>query len=308
MTFFVKKSSRLKKALGILSCLAMLLSMIVAVPVDTLADDDYVMLDLVVYFNDSSAACYDYVMGEQVKVTEPGTYTLTFDCAQHLTYEQTSAGVTGLNNLGAIYIVDNLYFEGVSVSSVVEAFDFTYDSIVVDGTEIELSNHDERSGLKSAGQVDTNGPINAWEDCQLADGTYEIDDSYCLNLVDFEDPQVIEITFTITNIVFPEAETEEETEEETDTEAAEEEADDDSEMVEEVETEEETVAEDADTEAADDADTADDGAATAVTEEETTTAAAEEDDGNSTAKIIIVVVVVIVLILVIVLVAKKLKK
>ncbi len=306
MTFFVKKSSRLKKALGILSCLAMLLSMVVAVPVDTLAADDYVMLDIVVYFNDSSAACYDFVMGEQVKVTEPGTYTLTFDCSQHLTYEQTSAGVTGLNNLGAIYIVDNLYFEGISVSSVVEAFDFTYDSIVVDGTEIELSNHDERSGLKSAGQVDTNGPINAWEDCQLADGTYEIDDNYCLNLVDFEDPQVIEITFTITNIVFPEAETEEETEEETDTEVAEEDADDDSETEEVAETEEETATDD--TEAADDADTADDGAATAVTEEETTTAAAEEDDGNSTVKIIIVVVVVIVLIVVIVIVAKKLKK
>ncbi len=304
-SFFNRKSRHVRKAMGILACLAMMLSTIVAVPVDTLADDDYIMLDIIVYFNDSTAACYDYVLGEQVKVTEPGTYTLTFDCAQHLTYEQTSAGVTGLNNLGAIYIVDNLYFEGVSVSSAVESFDFTYDSVVVDGTEIELSNHDERSGLKSAGQVDTNGPINAWEDCQLADGTYEIDDSYCLNLVDFEDPQVIEITFTITNMEFKVTETEEETEEETDTEAAEEDADDDSETEEVAETEEETEDVD-DTEAATDADTADDGAA-AETEAETTTEAAEDDDsGNSTMRIIIVVVVVIALIVVIIIVAKKL--
>lgn len=304
---FMEKRRPAKKALSALSCLAMLLSMVVAVPVDTLADDEYVTLDIVVYYNDSSANCYDYVVGEQVKVTGTGTYTLTFDCAEYLSYDQKEAGVTGLNNLGAIYIVDNLYIEGVSVSSAVDAFDFTYDSVVVDGTEIELTNHDERSGLKSAGQIDTNGPINAWEDCQLADGTYEVDDSYVLNLVDFEDPQVIEITFTVTNIEFQVTETEEETEEETDTEAAEEDADTEPAVEDEVV----TLDENADTYSADAADAEDavDDAATATTEAETTTEAAEEDSGdNSMTKIIIVIVVVVVLIVVIVIVAKRLKK
>lgn len=286
-----KKSLLCRKILSALSCLTVLLALAVS-PVEVRADEDpFVMMDIVVYYNDTEAGCYDYVVGEQLKITEPGTYTMTFDCATALQFDQKNAGVTGLNNLGSIYLIDDKVFNTVTPDSIVKSFDFTYDSIEIDGTEVELKNHDERSGLKTRGEIDTNGPVNAWDDCQLADGTYEISDDFSLNFVGFENPQVIKITFTITNMEFKETETkaEEKSTEETE---------------EEKTTEEpaETSSEEATGESTE-----------AVTEESTeaqSTAASEKSDNstNSTLKIVLIVVIVIVLIAVIILVIKKLKK
>lgn len=288
MNFYMSKKSRLcRKIISVLSCMVVLLAMTVISPVETRADNEqYIMMDIVVYYNDTDLACYDYVVGEQLKITEPGTYTMTFDCATALEFAQKDAGVTGLNNIGAIYLIDDLVFNTVTPGSIVNSFDFTYDRVVIDGTEVELSNHDERSGLKSMGQIDTNGPINAWDDCQLAEGTYEIED-FVLNFVGFENPQVIEITFTITNMEFKEAETtadEETTEESTEEPAEEKSTEETTEEITEASAEE-----------------------TAGTE--STAAEAENNNGgNNTMKIVLVVVIVIVLLAVIILVVKKLKQ
>lgn len=290
-----KKSLLCRKVLAALSCLAVLLAMVVISPVETKADGEpYILLDIVVLYNDAEAACYDYVVGDQLKITGPGTYTMTFDCATDLQAEQKNAGITGLNNLTAVYLTDDQVLNAVTIDSIVNAFDFTYDSVVIDGTEVELTNHDERSGLKSMGQIDTNGPVNSWEDCQLVDGTYSIE-NYVLNFIGFDNPQVIEITFTVTNIEFKESATEADTEEENSEEETTEEATEEStEEVTEAATEEVTETPEE-----------------AATEAESTAATASEEstnDGNNTLKIILIVVIVIILIAVIILVIKKLKK
>lgn len=285
-----KKNLLCRKLCAALSCLAVLLALTVS-PVEVRADGEpFVMLDIVVYYNDTEAGCYDYVVGEQLKITEPGTYTMTFDCATALQFDQKNAGVTGLNNLGSIYLIDDQVFNTVTVDSIVKSFDFTYDSIEVDGTEVELKNHDERSGLKSRGEIDTNGPVNAWDDCQLADGTYEISDDFSLNFVGFENPQVIKITFTITNMEFKESATKE-AEETTKEETSEEQT---------TEEEKETVSDET---AGETTEAAAEAASTAAT-------ASDEDgkDGNNTLKAALIIVIVIVLIAVIVIVVKKLKK
>jgi hypothetical protein len=290
MQFYMSKKSLFwRKAAAVLTLLTVLLTMVVVSPVETRADGDQsVTLDLVVLYNDAEHNYYGSVSGDQVEITGPGTYTVKFDCAEDLLGEQTGVGVTGLSNLTAIYLIDDLYFTGKSLSSDVDAFDLKYESIVLDGTELELSNQDEKSGLKSAGQIDTNGPINGWENCQLVDDAYTVNDDHCLNFVGFENPQVIEITFTVTNIVFKGAATEapEETTEET---------------TEEV-TEEVT---EATTEAVTEADTE---AVTEAATEATTATAAEATSGSgSMVRTIVIIVLVILLIVVIVLVVKKLK-
>lgn len=266
-----------------MSCLAVLFSMAVF-PSEARADgEQFVMLDLVVYFNDSTTGCYDKVIGEQLKITGTGTYTMTFDCAKALQLEQKNAGVTGLNNIGAIYLIDDQVLNMVTLDSIVNSFDITYDSLKIDGTEVELSNHDERTGMKSRGEIDTNGPINAWEDCQLADGTYTIGEDFALNFTGFENPQVLELTFTVTNMEFKEAATEPAADT---TEAS---------------SEEET------TEASSEETTE---AASEQTTEAESSEPAEENNikENNTRKIVLVVVLVIVLLAVIILVVKKLKK
>jgi hypothetical protein len=292
MQFYMSKKSLFwRKAAAVLSVLAVLLAMVVVSPVETRADGDQsVTLDLVVLYNDTEHNYYDSAVGDQVEITGPGTYTVTFDCAEDLQAEQTDAGITGLSNLTAIYLIDDLYLTGQSLASDVDAFELKYDSIVLDGTELELSNHDENSGIKSSGQIDTNGPINGWENCQLVDSAYTVDTNHCLNFVDFENPQVIEITFTVTNIVFKEATTEapEETTEETT----------------EEETEEVT---EATTEAVTEADTEAATETAAETTEAATEATSDATGSGSMVRTIVIIVLVILLIVVIVLVVKKLK-
>jgi riboflavin synthase alpha subunit len=136
-------------------------------------------------------------------VAEDGQYTVTFDCAADLSAGAVSAGVTGLNNLTAIYIKDQAVTDGEQKKSNLASCDIRYDSITVDGVELTLNQSESKSALKSSGIFDTNDPFNSWDGSAVDEVEVK---SHVLNLaVDgVENPQSVTVTFTLSNLVFEE--------------------------------------------------------------------------------------------------------
>ncbi len=152
-----------------------------------------------VYYNDQELNYYGNELSDVIEITEEGQYTLTFDCAENLSEDAIEAGVTGLNNLISIYIKDYDVTAGNISSSNVATCDIFYDSIVVDGQELTINQTEAKTGIKASGIFDTNDPVNSY-DGSAVDETTTTD--YVLNFTTVEDPQVITVTFTISNLSF----------------------------------------------------------------------------------------------------------
>ncbi len=153
-----------------------------------------------VYYNDSEASYYNNEYCEEtVTVTQDGQYTLTFDCGKDLSDAAKSAGVTGLNNLTAVYLKDHAITLGNDYKSHLESCNIFWNSVVVDGKALTVNQKESKSAIKSNGQFDTNDPLNSW------DGSY-VDEvevaNNVLNIVGIDNPQVITVTFTISDLVF----------------------------------------------------------------------------------------------------------
>lgn len=154
-----------------------------------------------VYYNDSELGYFNNECNyeETVTITGDGKYTLTFDCGKHLSDAAKNAGVTGLNNLTAVYLKDHAVTLGNDYKSHLESCNIMWNSVVVDGKALTVNQTEPKSAIKSNGQFDTNDPLNSW------DGSY-VDEvevaNNVLNIVGIENPQVITITFTISDLVF----------------------------------------------------------------------------------------------------------
>ena len=145
------------------------------------------------YYNDQEHGYYGNDTSDIVTLMGDGTYTITFDCAQHLSQAARDAGVTSLNGIGALYLYDI-----TSKSGVLASCDIHWDEIIIDGVPMTVTEHAPKSAIKPNGKLDTNDPLNAW------DGSYVeevIEDKTTYNVVfpDGMQPQVITITFTISN-------------------------------------------------------------------------------------------------------------
>lgn len=160
-----------------------------------------IALALNVYYNDSELSYYTNECGSAISVSEDGTYTLSFDCATDLSSKAKDAGVTGLNNLTAIYIKDDSVTKGLSKKSPLVSCDIIYNSVVVDGVSYTVNMDAPKSAIKASGIVDTNDPINAWDGSVINEVTVT---DHVLNFSELPNPQKIEVTFTLSNLVFEE--------------------------------------------------------------------------------------------------------
>ena len=158
-------------------------------------------LALNVYYNDSNLNYFSNECGSAISVSEDGQYTLEFDCGKDLSSNAIAAGVTGLNNLTAIYIKDDSVTKGKTKKSPLISCDIFYDSVIVDGVEFDVIMTEPKSAIKASGILDTNDPINSWDGSVIEEVTVN---NHVLNFVGLENPQHVEVTFTISNLVFEE--------------------------------------------------------------------------------------------------------
>jgi len=158
-----------------------------------------ISLALNVYYNDETLQYYNNEVGENILINEDGQYTLSFDASKDLSEEAIAAGVTGLNNLTAIYIKDNKVTTGKTSKTPLSSCDIMYDKIVVDGVELTVNQKKPKSALKESGVFDTNDPFNAL-DGSAVDEVSVVNN--ILNMTTITNPQKIEVTFTISDMAY----------------------------------------------------------------------------------------------------------
>lgn len=177
------------------------LSTVIPVTVEKAEDVFEIDLALNVYFNDSDHSYFTNEYADPITVSGEGTYTLSFDCSKHLSEDAKAVGVTGLNNLTAIYIKDHSVTLGEAKKSPLVSCDIIYDKVVVDGKSYTVNMDAPKSALKASGIFDTNDPINSWDGSVISEVTVN---NHVLNFSEIENPQKVEITFTLSNMVFDE--------------------------------------------------------------------------------------------------------
>lgn len=150
------------------------------------------------YYNDAEHGYYGNDTSDTVTLMGDGTYTITFDCSKHLSQAAKDAGVTNLTGIGALYL-----FDVTSKSGVLSSCDIHWDEIVIDGVTMTVKEHAPKSALKANGKLDTNDPLNAW-DGSYVEGVVENKETYNVEFPNGMQPQVITITFTISNWAYAE--------------------------------------------------------------------------------------------------------
>lgn len=154
-----------------------------------------------VMYNDADGEYYGNEIGDIIEVTKEGQYTLTFDCGTQLSDEAKRSGIKALKNLTSIYIKDQNVTDGLIGKSALVSCDIKYDKIVVDGKEFTITITEPKNAIKSSGIFDTNDPFNSWDGSAVAE-VEAID--HVLNMIGVENPQKVEVTFTLSNLVFAE--------------------------------------------------------------------------------------------------------
>lgn len=172
----------------------------VTVTVEEQTFDQVLRLALNVLYNDDTLGYYSNETGPVIEIYQDGQYTVTFDCAADLSQTALDVGITGLNNLTAIYIKDYDVTIGELKKSIVNSCQIRWDSIVVDGVELTITNSDFKSALKVSGIFDTNDPLNSWDGSAVEEVTTS---NHVLN-INMENPQTITVTFTIMDLKFAE--------------------------------------------------------------------------------------------------------
>ena len=161
---------------------------------------DIINVTLNAYYNDNDNNYFGEEVGEKLEISKDGQYTATFDCAKDLSDAAKKAGVKGLNNLTAIYLKDDDVTKGKISTSKVTACDITYNKITVDGKEIPITKTEKKSALKSSGIFDTNDPINSWDGSVVEE--VEVDGNHSLNFKGIDNPQKVEVVFTLSGLTF----------------------------------------------------------------------------------------------------------
>ena len=174
---------------------------VIPVTVERSADVKEISLALNVYYNDEDHNYFSNESGQPIVVTGDGQYELTFDCSSDLSAKAADAGVTGLNNLTAVYIKDHSVTLGAAKTSPLDSCNIMFDSVVVDGVALTITQTEPKSALKASGIFDTNDPLNSWDGSQVAEVTVN---NHVLNIEGVTNPQKITVTFTLSDMVFTE--------------------------------------------------------------------------------------------------------
>lgn len=172
----------------------------VTVTVEEYVNEQVLRLALNVLYNDNDLGCFNNETGPVIEINEDGQYTVTFDIASDLSEASKTMGVTGLNNLTAIYIKDYDVTAGNLKKSNLTACLIRWDKVVVDGVELTLNTSDFKSAIKASGIFDTNDPFNSWDGSAVEEVEVK---SYVLNIL-MDNPQTVSVTFTISGLEFAE--------------------------------------------------------------------------------------------------------
>ena len=172
----------------------------VKIKVSAVASTGEIQVALNAYFSDSVNNYYGNDEGAVTTITGNGQYTVVFDAATDLSDAARAAGVTSLARIGSLYIKDHLVTTAVKTRTEVATCDIQYDKIVIDGVDMKVIKTTPKTALK-AGTLDTGDPLNAWEGCAV-EGVTINDRDFTLSVDGNPDPKRIEVTFTISNLVF----------------------------------------------------------------------------------------------------------
>lgn len=146
--------------------------------------------------------------GQPVTVTGEGQYEVSFDMATDLSDAGKEAGVTAIKDFGAIYISDDSAL--TTGESPVSSCKIKYDAVIVDGTELTVTQTEPKEAVKSNGIFDTGDPLNAWDGSVVEEITTD-PTAFTVNFTTVENPQKITIKFTLSDIVMAEGGGDEET-------------------------------------------------------------------------------------------------
>lgn len=172
----------------------------VSVTVEGPLYENELRLALNVLYNDTALGCSNTETGPYIVIHEDGQYTVSFDCTMDLSESSRMMGVTGLNNLTAVFLYDQAVRDGDQKTSAVTACQIRWDSVAVNGQELTLTNSEFKSAIKTSGIFDTNDPLNAWDGSSVAEVTVDTE-NHILN-INVENPINITVTFTIQGLEF----------------------------------------------------------------------------------------------------------
>lgn len=160
-------------------------------------------LALNIMYNDGDCAYYGNETGDVIEVKDNGQYTVKFDFDKNISDAAKAAGIISINNLTAIYIKDYGVTSGAISASNLTSCDIKYDKVVVDGKELTITNTEAKPAMKSSGIFDTNDPFNAWDGSAVKEVITD-EDAHVLNVDGIDKPKTVEVTFTLSNLLFAE--------------------------------------------------------------------------------------------------------
>lgn len=159
---------------------------------------DTVNLALHILYNDSEKSYWGCELSEPVAVKGDGTYTLSFDLNTQISGAGKKAGITEINRLTAIYIKDFDVTKGNATKSPLGSAKIVYDSVRVNGMELTMLAH-EPADCMNSGVFDSGKPVNAWDGSVVSEVS-SVDHTATFTSID--NPVTVEVTFTLSNVVF----------------------------------------------------------------------------------------------------------
>lgn len=169
------------------------------IKVSAVSSSGEIQVALNAYYTDGVHNYYGNDVGPVTTITGNGQYTVVIDAATDLSDAAKAAGVTSFAGIGSLYIKDYLVTTAVKTKTEAATCDIMYDKVVVDGEELKITQTAPKTALK-AGTLDTGDPMNAWDGSAVEGVTANKD--YTLNIPGHPEPKRIEVTFTISNLVF----------------------------------------------------------------------------------------------------------
>ena len=174
----------------------------VKVNVAKTADKKSMNLAMHILYNDTAKNFYGTELSQPVEVSGDGQYTLSFDLDNEQSDAGKKAGITSIQNLTAIYIKDLDVTNHEAAASPVDTCEVRYDKVVVNGTELTVTNSAFKSAFNSD-VIDTGGPVNAWGGNAVREVSID-SKNHVASFSTISNPKQIEITFTLQNVHFKE--------------------------------------------------------------------------------------------------------
>ncbi len=144
--------------------------------------------------------------GKPVAINGDGQYTVSFDLSSDISEAGKTAGIQAIENFGSLYIKDYDVDMGNASKSPIDGCEIRYDEIKVNDIPLNITNKEFKSAMNGA-VLDTGDPFNAWEGSVVGSDEITTDTkNYLVNFKNIENPTKIEITFTIRNLAFTQAE------------------------------------------------------------------------------------------------------